>query len=173
MQHNGPHSGWITNASSFIFRRTVRGREEVRTLIKNSPHWRYETRFIQGSSARNCNRLTAEWFATSVNLPKWASSQIFATAHALNNSQYCTSLLFHFYLFSSLSTVRSPNHCHYMMRRCCISFSYGTMLIRRSLLGVRANNRGKPWGRKFKPRSIWPYVQIQPHNQSKGQCAPK
>ena len=41
-----------------------------------------------------------QWSDTSVNLPKWASSQIYATAPALNNSVHCTSVLFHFYLFS-------------------------------------------------------------------------
>lgn len=108
MQHNGLQSAWITNASFLIFRCAVQGREEKRTLIKKSPHWRYETRFIHGSSARNCKRLTAEWFATSVNLPKWGSSQIFAAAPALNNSQYCTSVLFHFYLFFSLVNCLEP-----------------------------------------------------------------
>lgn len=131
----------------FIFRRAVRGGEEKRTLIKNSSHWRYETQFIHASPALNCKRLTAEWFATSVNLPKWGSSQIFATAHALNNSQYCTSVLFHFYLFSSLSTVGSPNHRYCTRRERCNSFSYRATLIRRRLLGIRANNKEEAWGK--------------------------
>jgi len=98
MQHNGHR---ITNASFSLFLDVLCWQgEEKRTLIKNSSHWSYETRFIHSSSTQNCKRLTVEWFATSVNLPKWASRHIFATAPALNNSVHCTSVLFHFYLFS-------------------------------------------------------------------------
>lgn len=120
----GLGTGWITNTSFFIFRCTVQRREGARTLVKNSSHWRYETQFIHRSSAQTHKRLTAEWFATSVNLPKWGRSQICAAASALNNSQHCTSVLSHFNLFSSLSTVRSPNHCNSIMRHFWVFFPF-------------------------------------------------
>lgn len=54
-QHNGH---WITNASLFfklLFLDVLcRQGKEKRTLIKNSSHWRYETRFIHSSPAQNC-----------------------------------------------------------------------------------------------------------------------
>lgn len=109
--------------------------------------------------ARICKRLTTEWFATSVNLPKWASSQISATAPALNNSQYCTSVLFLFHLPSPLSTVRSPNHCNCIFRRCCIFLFH--LLIKGRLLGIGDNNKNGKRDNLFSHFSPRPHGDIK------------
>lgn len=126
---------------------TVRGGQEKRTLRKNSSHWRYETQFIHSSSTRNSKRLTTECFATSVNLPKWASSQIFAADFALNNSILCTSVLFHFYLF--FLPVRRPNHCSSIKR--LLYFFHIAPLVRTSLVGTGHNNREKQQEKAHSP----------------------
>ena len=103
-----------------------------------------------------------QWSDTSVNLPKWASSQIYATAPALNNSVHCTSVLFHFYLFSPcqlsgaqiIATVSTGNAFFF--------FPYRAVLIRASPVEISNNNKEKQqkkWEHlqypAIKPSSTW------------------
>jgi len=149
MQHNGPQWLYVTNVSFFplIFRRTVTGRKETRSLIKNSSHWRYETQFIHTSFAQQSKRLTTDWFVTSVNLPKWASCQIFATAPALINLQYCTSVWIHFCLFLfSLSTLKSLNHYFCITRQyCCVSLPMEPFSLKSCFLWNMWKDKQKQW----------------------------
>lgn len=131
---------YILFKKRLIFRRTAARRKEKRTLVKNRSHWRYETQFIHASLARLRRRLTTEWFGTSVNLSKWASCQIFATAPALNN-------LLHFSFIPLLSTVRSPNHCYCAMK--CVSFHMEPCSLKTRLWGMGEKRETKIWRKKY------------------------
>lgn len=109
-----------------IFRRSAKGRKEKKTVMKNGSHWRYETQFIHASLARR--RLTTEWCGTSVNLSKWATCQIFATAPALNN-------LLH---FSFYSVFRQLREAQIIATVSCLP-SYGATLIKTPPFGKKTN----------------------------------
>lgn len=142
--HNGPlwlHASFL----NFYFQCAVKRRKQTRTLIKNCSQWRYESQFIPTFLARRSKRLTTEWFATSVNLSKWAACQIFATALALNNLQYCTSVSFHFCLFSFPVSCKQTNH--YTGR--VFFSSFGALLIKKLPFGNGRKDKQKQLKRTF------------------------
>lgn len=139
-QHNGPlwlHASFL----NFYFQCAVKRRKQTRTLIENSSQWRCESQFIHTFLAWQSKKLTTEWFATSVNLSKWAGCQIFATAPALNNLQYCISLSFHFCLFFLPCQLQADKSLHWS--GVFFFSSFGAMLIKKLPFGSAGKDKQK------------------------------